>query len=61
MARVLPTIKEMLEDGTIPICHGAWVDVYNHISNKNITGTINTRISHANYYYVTEIKDSAGN
>lgn len=49
----------MLLDGTIPLVGGAWIDIYNHSANGNIAGTIHTRISHGNYWYVTEIEDTA--
>ena len=60
MAKILPTLKAMIEDGTIPIVGGAWIDIYNHSSNIDIAGTIHTRISHGNYWYVTELADTAG-
>ena len=60
MAKILPTLEAMLLDGTIPLRGGAWIDIYNHSSNPNIAGTIHTRIQHGNYWYVTEVKDTAG-
>ena len=60
MARILPTLEAMLLDGTIPIMGGAWIDIYNHSANGEIAGTIHTRISHGNYWYVTELEDTAG-
>lgn len=58
----MPTLKEMLEDGTIPMKRGVWIDVYNHSANSEISGTILTRIDSGNYHYVTEITacDSEG-
>ena len=60
MAKLYPTLSAMLSDGSLPIRGGCWVDVYNHSSNPEIAGTIHTRISHGNYWYVTELEDSAG-
>lgn len=57
MAKIIPTIQAMFDDGTIPIMGGAFIDVYNHIANRQIAGTIHTRISAGNYWYVTEIKN----
>lgn len=60
MARILPTLEAMLLDGTIPLTGGAWIDIYNHTANASIAGTIHTRISQGNYWYVTEFEDSTG-
>lgn len=49
----------MFDDGIIPIRGGVWIDIYNSSVNTEIAGTIHTRISHGNYWYVTEIKDTA--
>ena len=49
----------MFEEGKIPIRGGVWIDIYNSTANMEIAGTIHTRISHGNYWYVTEIKDTA--
>lgn len=59
MAKIMPTLERMLVDGTIPIRGGVWIDIYNHSANTEFAGTIHTRISHGNYWYVTEIADSA--
>ena len=47
----------MFQCGKIPIRGGVWIDIYNSTANTEIAGTIHTRISHGNYWYVTEIKD----
>lgn len=60
MAKILPTLEAMLRSGKIPITGGAWIDIYNQSCNTRIAGTIHTRIQHGNYWYVTEIKDTAG-
>ena len=57
MAKILPTLRAMHLDGTIPIRGGVFIDVYNHISNSEISGTIHTRIAGGNYWYVTEINE----
>lgn len=57
MAKIVPTLREMLLDGTIPIVGGAWIDVYNHSANPFYAGTIHTRIDHGNYWYVTELRE----
>lgn len=57
MAKILPTFQAMFREGKIPIRGGVWIDLYNQTSNAEIAGTIHTRISHANYYYVTEMRD----
>lgn len=59
MAKIIPTLGEMLIDGTIPLRGGVWIDIYNHSSNDRIAGTIHTRIQHGNYWYVTELTDTA--
>ena len=51
----------MFDEGIVPIAEGVWIDIYNKSVNTKIAGTIHTRISHGNYWYVTEIKDSSGN
>ena len=60
MAKIIPTLAEMHLDGTIKVVGGQWIDVYNRSVNPSFAGTIHTRISHGNYWYVTEIKDTAG-
>lgn len=57
MAKILPTLERMIGDGIVPVIGGVWIDVYNSIANTEIAGTIHTRISQGNYWYVTEIKD----
>lgn len=59
MAKIIPTLDAMHKDGTIPIVGGRFIDVYNHTSYDGIAGTIHTRISHGNYWYVTEISDDS--
>ena len=59
MAKIVPTFQRMFNDGIIPIRGGVWIDIYNSSVNTEIAGTIHTRISHGNYWYVTEIKDTA--
>jgi hypothetical protein len=56
MAKIMPTLKAMLDDGTIPIRGGVWIDIYNHTAKEDMAGVIHTRISQGNYWYVTEIK-----
>lgn len=58
MAKILPTLQKMFSDGKIPMREGVWIDIYNQSVNTEIAGTILTRISSANYYYVTEIKET---
>lgn len=60
MAKIMPTLEAMILDGTIPLAAGAWIDIYNHTANGEIAGTLHTRISHGNYWYVTEIKEKKG-
>lgn len=57
MAKIIPTLERMIREGKIPIIGGVWIDVYNSSANTEIAGTIHTRISQGNYWYVTEIKD----
>lgn len=51
----------MIADDIIPSTplSGVWIDLYNKTINTEYAGTIHTRISHGNYWYVTEIKDTA--
>ena len=51
----------MHQSGIIPLEGGAYIDVYNKSCNRDIAGTIHTRISSGNYWYVTRIEDSPGN
>ena len=60
MAKLIPTFQKMFRDGKIPIRGGVWIDIYNSSSNTEIAGTIHTRIKEGNYWYVTELTDSAG-
>lgn len=63
MAKIMPTLAMMINDGTIPSTpplSGVWIDIYNKCINTEIAGTIHTRISQGNYWYVTEIKDTSG-
>lgn len=57
MAKIVPTLREMFLDRTIPLIGGVWIDVYNHSANALISGTIHTRIDHGNYWYVTELRE----
>lgn len=57
MAKIIPTLCEMIRDRTIPLIGGVWIDVYNHSANTEIAGTIHTRIDHGNYWYVTELRE----
>lgn len=57
MAKVMPTLGKMIRSRVIPISQGVWIDIYNQSSNPTIAGTIHTRISHGNYWYVTEVKE----
>ena len=59
MAKILPTLEAMIQNGIVPLTGGAWIDIYNKSVNREIAGTIHTRISHGNYWYVTRIEDSA--
>lgn len=58
MAKIMPTFQRMFDEGLIPIRDGVWIDIYNSSVNTEMAGTILTRISQGNYWYVTEIKDS---
>lgn len=57
MAKILPTFKKMFDEGKIAIRGGLWIDIYNQCVNESIAGTIHTRISHGNYWFVTELYD----
>lgn len=48
-------ILKMFHEGRVPIRGGVWIDVYSRLSNTEISGTITTRISASNCYYVSEI------
>lgn len=57
MAKIMPTFQKMFNEAKIPIMGGVWIDIYNSSCNTEIAGTIHTRISHGNYWYVTELKE----
>lgn len=59
MAKIVPTFQRMFDEGIIPIRDGVWIDLYNQSVNTEIAGTIIRKVSHAAYWYVTEIKDTA--
>lgn len=62
MARILPTLERMIKDGIVPVNRGGvWIDIYNKSINCEKAGTIHTRISNGNYWYVTTLEDTAGN
>lgn len=58
MAKIIPTFQKMFSEGKIPLKRGVWIDIYNQSVNTEISGTIHTRISQGNYWYVTEVKDT---
>lgn len=60
MAKIIPTFQKMFSEGIVPLKGGVWIDIYNQSVNTEISGTIHTRISQGNYWYVTEVKDTAG-
>ena len=47
-------LKEMLEDGQIPMVDGLWIDTYNKGVNPDVAGTLRTTIDSANMHYVME-------
>lgn len=47
-------LMTMLQNCTIPIRGGQWIDAYNK-STSPIAGTIKARIDHNNLYFVTEL------
>lgn len=47
-------LKEMLEDGQIPMIDGLWIDTYNKGVNEDVAGTLRTTIDSANMHYVME-------
>lgn len=55
MAKIVPTFEKMFRDGKVPIKGGVWIDIYNQSVNESVAGTIHTRISQGNYWYVSEI------
>lgn len=59
MAKILPTLAEMIVSGKLPMRGGVWIDIYNKSINTEIAGTIHTRISQGNYWYVTEDLDDS--
>lgn len=61
MAKLIPTLGKMIRDGVLPIADGVWIDVYNSSANTEIAGTIHTRISQGNYWFVTEIYEDKAN
>ena len=58
MAKIIPTFQKMFSEGIIPLKDGVWIDIYNQSVNTEISGTIHTRISQGNYWYVTEVEDT---
>ena len=60
MAKIVPTFLKMFRECKVPIKGGVWIDLYNQSVNDMICGTIHTRINQGNYWYVSEIEDTAG-
>lgn len=48
----------MAEQGLIPIESGVWVDAYNKITSKGITGTITVQMDPSNQRFVTELRET---
>lgn len=48
--------RKWIEKGDLPSRGGYFIDIYNQMYNKDgIAGTIHTRISEGNYWYVTQV------
>ena len=45
----------MAERNLIPIESGVWVDAYNKITSRNISGTITVQMDPSNQRFVTEL------
>ena len=51
-------LEWMLERGIVPIAHGVWVDAYNKICARGVSGTISTRTDPSNQRFVTELYET---
>lgn len=51
--------KKWIDKGDLPIRGGIFIDIYNQMYNKDgISGTIHTRISDGNYWWVTQVVET---
>lgn len=57
MIRKCKNLEWMAERGLIPIEGGVWVDAYNKITSRNISGTITVQMDPSNQRFVTELNE----
>lgn len=51
--------EKWIQKGDLPLSGGFFIDIYNQMYNKDgIAGTIHTRISDGNYWWVTQVYET---
>lgn len=48
-------LQKMIDENKIPNMEGVFIDAYNQSINKDISGTITTRVDASNMIFVTEL------